>query len=454
VHVLGEVWESPEAFHWRLAGTRWDRRAAPPTGPNLVAAGPEGLSLVAVESTGPPEHQRLVLLQSADGAQWQMASATGPRPALTLEAAVVVAGRVHAFAASGEGQRRRHLRFEAPAAPSAAGAGRAVWTARVRPSPVLFGEGVRVPAGDGGFVDVTPPQVTPADVVADALFVDPDHGWVLLADSLTGRRRLLRTVDGGRAWAPGGFDSEDPPRWLFFTDPSHGWLVAPGVGAYPVADVLYRTTDGGATWTGPTPLPGCGPIAFDTPLRGWRADDGQGYCSEGLHATHDGGATWSTPDVPPLAPPAARTSRSYGLPRLGGRVLPFRVPGTGTVAFYASADAGRTWEVAATVEFEQVDPNRTPQAGVGEQDAWWAADAGGSELAVSVDRGRHWRRVRPEGSGGRLVGLEAVDDRRAWAIDSNPAGVRLMQTLDGGAHWRPLVEDGGSAPSMPGPPSP
>ena len=62
-------------------------------------------------------------------------------------------------------------------------------------------------------------------------------------------------------------------------------------------------------------------------------------------------------------------------------------------------------------------------------------------MAVTTDGGGRWRKVRPAGIQGRWVSLEAIDERRAWAIEENAAGVRVMQTDDGGAHWRPLLEE-------------
>ncbi|HEX5502960.1 MAG TPA: YCF48-related protein [Thermomicrobiales bacterium] len=116
------------------------------------------------------------------------------------------------------------------------------------------------------------------DHIADFAFADERNGWKLV------NGRLFATVDGGATWAPvpvgyrvvefglraGGrawvvaLDQGKPyflattadggltwtrydfaaiiPEAAFFADASHGWL-------WSVAGRLYRTTDGGRTWT-------------------------------------------------------------------------------------------------------------------------------------------------------------------------------------------------------------
>lgn len=81
----------------------------------------------------------------------------------------------------------------------------------------------------------------------DIAFVNPDTGWYG-----NGAGKLYRTDDGGETWTqlwdqPGTFI-----RALGFVDAQTGFLGNVGVGYYPnVADTrpLYRTDDGGRSWT-------------------------------------------------------------------------------------------------------------------------------------------------------------------------------------------------------------
>lgn len=81
----------------------------------------------------------------------------------------------------------------------------------------------------------------------DISFVNPDLGWYG-----NGAGKLYRTNDGGETWSlawerPGTFI-----RALGFVDAQNGFLGNVGTNYYPgVTDThpLYRTRDGGVTWT-------------------------------------------------------------------------------------------------------------------------------------------------------------------------------------------------------------
>lgn len=80
----------------------------------------------------------------------------------------------------------------------------------------------------------------------DISFVSPDVGWYG-----NGAGKLYRTLDGGESWTlvreqPGTF-----VRAVGFVDADHGYIGNVGTDYYPgVTDTnpLYRTTDGGVTW--------------------------------------------------------------------------------------------------------------------------------------------------------------------------------------------------------------
>src|SRR5690348_16161403 len=75
-------------------------------------------------------------------------------------------------------------------------------------------------------------------------FVSPHTGWVVV-DFATGDYALLRTTDGGLSWSRQlSGPAQGSPHYLKFFDAAGG--VTALVGARPV---LYRTNDGGRTWT-------------------------------------------------------------------------------------------------------------------------------------------------------------------------------------------------------------
>lgn len=121
---------------------------------------------------------------------------------------------------------------------------------------------------------------------------------------------LYRTTDGGVSWTPlpaTHFAVED----MFFLDASHGWAdsVSPATGL--MSEVLYATADGGVTWSRVGPLPTSSPIGYtfgvasyrvtfskgsDGSLRGWYVGASQ------LFTSTDGGHSWQPVAFP--VPPA------------------------------------------------------------------------------------------------------------------------------------------------------
>jgi photosystem II stability/assembly factor-like uncharacterized protein len=127
------------------------------------------------------------------------------------------------------------------------------------------------------------------------------EGIVEVADS-AGPVRLYRTADGGRTWTlaaqrPTGGEggSTEGGAFLGPTD----WLIAePGT----TGEVLVRSTDGGASWTAMTPG-SIDPSAVSIlSLRFWDTRTGIAVALEGprspLLITLDGGASWTQVDGP------------------------------------------------------------------------------------------------------------------------------------------------------------
>lgn len=144
----------------------------------------------------------------------------------------------------------------------------------------------------------------------DISFADPMHGWYG-----TGKGDLFRTTDGAKTWEkvsshPGTFI-----RSLAFIDEANGFIGNVGTGYYPgVSDPtpLYRTADGGKTWS-PVTIAGAkvtGICSIDV-LRTRRLFQGQlipalvitaagrvgGPAS--LARSMDGGVTWQAIDMSP-----------------------------------------------------------------------------------------------------------------------------------------------------------
>jgi photosystem II stability/assembly factor-like uncharacterized protein len=127
------------------------------------------------------------------------------------------------------------------------------------------------------------------------VFWTASEGIVEVADS-AGPVRLYRTGDGGRTWTlaaqrPTGGEGGGTEGGAFLS-PTDWLLAEPGA----AGEVLVRSTDGGASWTTPGPM-SIDPAALGIlVLRFWNASDGIAVAFEGptsaLLTTSDGGATW------------------------------------------------------------------------------------------------------------------------------------------------------------------
>jgi photosystem II stability/assembly factor-like uncharacterized protein/DNA-binding CsgD family transcriptional regulator len=123
-------------------------------------------------------------------------------------------------------------------------------------------------------------------------FVDSLHGWV------AGTDELFRTADGGSTWTVISVPCPPDPNKGFtytgalsFIDTQKGW-----VGCFsPVTDKdwpLFKTTDGGDTWqTLPRTSFGANHLAFVDQTTGWAGTSGH------LYATSDGGQTWTPASI-------------------------------------------------------------------------------------------------------------------------------------------------------------
>ena len=281
----------------------------------------------------------------------------------------------------------------------------------------------------------------------DISFADAQHGWYG-----TGKGDLFATADGGATWTkvasrPGTF-----VRAVGFVDARTGFIGNVGTGYYPgVTDTvpLYRTDDGGATWT-PVPLGGAamaGVCAIDI-LRTKRIYQGKLVDATvitaagrvggpaGMIRSTDGGATWRVIDM----------SRWTGM-ILDVHFVDERV---GFVAASSSADVqttnaqdlmtrdgGATWQEV----YRSKRPSEliwklsfpTGRVGFGTVQSY---DSGNPHKLVvrTTDGGRSWREL-PLIDNAKAVelGIGFVDARHGW-VGTTVGG---FETRDGGKSFVP-----------------
>lgn len=273
-------------------------------------------------------------------------------------------------------------------------------------------------------------------------FFDATHGVVAVLGS---QPVIYRTADGGRTWSSepirvGGASSAS------FADATHGWLLLNTTTAG--GGELVRTSDGGATWTN-LGYPAVGNdiayrVHFTNPRVGWLDSlSARPYAYKSV----DGGTTWR--QVPLPAPrggwPASGQFFVAAEPTQGTGV-------TATVASFASP-SGRSGIGASVVAFPPLTV-RAFDGGVPvyyvyvtfvdtiSTSAWSAADTknrSGSAAQVpapnqvqlgSLDGGSTWSVIAPPTAPG-AIGYS--DARHWWWIGSGA----WSTSSDGGASWTP-----------------
>ena len=143
-------------------------------------------------------------------------------------------------------------------------------------------------SGDGG----TTWSILPDAGVSDPSFATATDGWAIRRTAVSSR--VVATSDGGATWDA----APQPCRHtaidaIFVTRTSvdDGWVVCGGsAGAGSIVQVVWRTTDGGTTWTRGFHGVAPGPVGYRF------LDDGHGwrwhYNFADLFRTTDGGSTW------------------------------------------------------------------------------------------------------------------------------------------------------------------
>jgi len=231
---------------------------------------------------------------------------------------------------------------------------------------------------DGGYTwrDITPPQPDMPDktwIYPEVHFYDSDTGWVIFSDT----DLVWLTKDGGINWTPVRLDFN---AWLggmiYSLDQDHVWLFQflEG-GMQKVYTALYRSVDGGTTWTkliDPTMVPDYSIQGFDktgvdflNPDYGWLTRHFRGVSPDvRLDATYDGGMTWQAINLPaPSSAPDAFNDCSCGLstPDLesvsaGTLKLECLCSGGGGIFtknyIYRTDDGGSNWDIQSIPEGE------------------------------------------------------------------------------------------------------
>jgi photosystem II stability/assembly factor-like uncharacterized protein len=311
-----------------------------------------------------------------------------------------------------------------------------------------------VRTNDGGITwyDVTPPDVEEVSSVVETFILDNDHAWVQKPDfnNFPNNGLLYRTADGGLTWSISStpFSGGD----LSFIDQSQGWMLADlGVGAGSNAVAVFQTTDGGATWTQTYTNDPNNPESADSlPLGGLKSDlvpmDMQTAWVGGviyapgtvyLYRTDDGGQSWTQVN---LELPEGAENFELGIDQdqmkfvsTSDGFLALRMSGDSTqTAVYITNDGGDTWTLTPTL---------IPGAGASDfLSAQEAVIYNGEQFYVTHDAARTWTTVTPDiVFGDSFVTMEFVNPNSGWIVTLAEEEYALYRTHDGGATWLPAA---------------
>ncbi len=209
---------------------------------------------------------------------------------------------------------------------------------------------------DGGFswADVTPASVNPRTERMVSYFLDAGTAWYLVpvgGSNISETGTLYRTLDGGQTWTSYPVDYGVFSTSMFFTDATHGWVLT---AINHFSRLLLYTQNGGASWkivhqvaaepgpqSGIIPAEGSvfGPVFTSDGTHGWTVVSGfVPQTSISVYASKDGGKIWMPTS---MDMPKDYTQGYTGLPRFFGAntqdgVIPIQ-------GFPLSGEGGPRW---------------------------------------------------------------------------------------------------------------
>jgi len=308
--------------------------------------------------------------------------------------------------------------------------------------------GVLLTTSDGGASWGTALSV-PGVSITSVRFGDRASGWFIGGGDLEMEGWVAScTTDGGKTWsAARPLPQDSGPRLEYsvleaFAPRAAGSAVLMQtdelVGGVGDGTTVWRTVDGGDTWTVVDRLPDAriSDLVFASAKHGWAA-------GRWLWHTVDGGATWKKVRSAPARAHVAvvgadiwvvgnqktiHSSDGGAAWRRSGRsgsAVTFADSLDGWIAdgarYEHTDDGGVTWSMVT----RSAPPGVTVLSAVPGGAVWAAA----RQVVRSTDEGAHWRVVqrRP------VNAISAISSQLAWAVGDHG---RVLHTADGGRHWR------------------
>lgn len=297
-------------------------------------------------------------------------------------------------------------------------------------------------------------------------FVDSTNGWIVREGMGGTDTMVLRTNNGGVSWSLSSLSKTDKVTAISFVSPEKGWILTTVDTSIGKQDkTLYFTKDGGITWNRMSSTDQDGnEVSKEISSRGYTtgmtfSDPKHGFLTAiefgtpKLYVTSDGGEHWNTG--------SSFFDRnqfngcgnfSISSPQFFGREaqsawmsLSCSQGESTTFNGFFTTNGGETWKLSTFSLNKQSGPNRSLSPVFLNASEGWAMQKG--ITYYTKDAGKTWRALPassvlekilkdyPE-----IVKIQMVTSELGWLLVENTDAKRslLLQTVDGGVHWKVL----------------
>ncbi len=237
----------------------------------------------------------------------------------------------------------------------------------------------------------------------------------------------LRTVTAGSPWYNAMGSGWPTGAGVYTIEALSSTVALVGTGPSSGAAGVYRTTNGGQTWSGTS-------VSAYTPFVNWihMFDVNNGVLQGdpknnrwGICTTTDGGRTWS-----PITTPVTSVGTEAGWNNSCDFVGQTGWFGTNASKIYKTTDGGQTWRSFATPSNNSMDISfRDEQVGVARFGV--VNSVGANMLAITTNGGETWTRLTSITVTGGRVMMER-GGRRMWLLDNGNSTI----STNLGASWR------------------
>lgn len=275
--------------------------------------------------------------------------------------------------------------------------------------------------------------------------LDSKNAWLAVPRNTKNSILIYRTSNGGASWSGTKIADMGNITSFDFSDPSHGWLLVQQGGSMGKDKaVIYQTSDGGSTWKkismtndvhgGTLPYEGTKTgVTFINGKDGWLTGYTAAYGSIYLYRTTDGGHSWTQEQIP--LPSKLKQDRFASQSPVfffnkNDGLLSVEVFG-GPMVIYRTSNGGATWIPTSPVTSKVV--GAPGQEGVFDFPSMsFGISTDGNKVFTTTDTGQTWSSFTPNISLKQVSQLQFTSSKDGWALTQSGS---LYRTIDGGHTW-------------------